>query len=320
MAKAWLIDGKAFNIARWRTFVHDSLKDMRVFYSDLNAHLNDDGETISVYGFTENSAGELKRDHNAPAIANERDPLYETNRGAAAGQMLSMDGFDKYVQEAFELPLEERLSRFDALYAQAVKGSGEAMQDSWSMIPDTAKLVYTLHLWERTLKGKLHPAMWAAVLHLSWPHGKVGSMMFRANLSEKEVIKMFSVAPRYPLMPEEEVAILESFPSEVTAWRGVSSTSRYQNRGFSWTMDRDQAEWFARANSFSGEPIVLEARVRREAILMYSSFEKELVLNPTVPPTLVAAHELPMCEKPERLFELRALLRRKDAEEMAEAL
>jgi len=317
MTKAWLIDGKAFNIARWRTFVHDSLRDKRVFFSDLNAQLNDDGETVSVYGFTENSAGELERDHNAPTLANEQDSLYETNRGAAVGQMLGMGAFDKFVLEAFELPLEERLSRFDALYTQAVKGSGEAMQDSWSMIPDTAKLVYTLHLWERTLKGKLHPAMWAAALHLSWPHGKVGSMMFRANLSEKEVIKMFSVAPRYPLMPEDEVAILESLPPEVTAWRGVSSTSRYQDRGFSWTMDRDQAEWFARANSFSGKPRVLEARVRREAILMYSSFEKELVLNPTVPPTLVAAHELPMCDKPERLFELRALLRRKNEEEMA---
>jgi len=317
MAKAWLIDGRAFNLARWRTFVHDSLRDKRIFFSDLNAKLNDDGETVTVYGFTENSAGELERDHNAPTLVDEHDPLYDTNRGAAVGQMLGMAAFDKFVLEAFEMPLDERLSRFDLLYAQAVKGSGQSLYDSWAMVPDTAKLVYTLHLWERTLKGKLHPAMWAAVLHLSWPHGKVGSMMFRANLSENEVIKMFSVAPKYPLMPEEDLAVLESFPSEVTAWRGVSSASRYQGRGFSWTMDRDQAEWFARANSLSGEPCILEARIRHESILMYSSFEEEVVLNPSMPPLSVARHMLPPCEKPARLDELRTLLRRKEEKEMA---
>lgn len=316
MTKAWLIDGKAFNMARWRTFVHDSLRDMRVFYSDLNAHENADG-TVAVYGMTKNNAGEYERNETVSVFADEHDPLYETNRGAAVGETLGADGFDQFVLEVFKMPVEQRLDQFDALYALTVRGNAEALYDSWAMIPDTAKLVYTLHLWERTQEGRLDPALWAVALHWSWPHGKVGSMMFRANLSESEVIKMFRVAPRNRLMPAEDLEVVKSFPVEVTAWRGASSLSRYLERGFSWTADRNRAEWFAHANAYSGEPRLLEARIRKNSILMYSSFERELVLNPVLPPLSVTHHELPKSGKLGRLDELRDLLNRKVEEELA---
>ena len=128
---------------------------------------------------------------------------------------------------------------------------------------------------------------------------------------------MFSVAPRYPLMPPEDLAALESFPAEVIAWRGVSSTSRYQERGFSWTTDRNRAEWFAHANSWLGEPRLLEARVRRESILMYSSFERELVLDPSTRPLLATHHEIQKDVTKNRIDELHDLLSRQDEEEMA---
>jgi len=315
MTKAWLIDGKAFDLTRWRQFVHNSLRDERVFLSDLNARMNDDG-TVSVRGMTENSAGELERDEHVAVLVDEHDPLYQTNRGAAMGELLSADGFDDLVLEAFKLPLERRFGQFDALCAHAVKGNAQAFYDSWAMIPDTAKLVYTLHLWELALTGKLDPAMWAVALHFSWPHGKVGSMLFRANLSETEVIKMFRVAPRHRLMDTDDADVVKAFPAEVIAWRGVSSLSKYQERGFSWTTDRNQAEWFAYTNAYSGEPMLLEARVRKTSILMYSSYECELVLNPTLPPLSVTHHELRKAERPERLGELRKLLRFHDEEEM----
>lgn len=316
MTKAWLIDGKAFDLAEWRTFVHDSLRDMRVFYSDLNAHMNDDG-TVTVTGMTKNSAGEYERNETVSVFADEHDPLYETNRGAAVGETLGEDGFDRFVLEAFQMPVQQRLDQFDGLYSLAVKGDADAIYDSWAMIPDSAKLVYTLHLWERTQEGRLDPAMWAVALHWSWPHGKVGSMMFRANLFEPEVIKMFRVAPRNRLMPAEDLEVAKSFPAEVIAWRGASSLSKYLERAFSWTADRNRAEWFAQANAYSGEPRLLEARVRKNSILMYSSFERELVLNPLMPPISVTHHELPKAGKFERLDELHNLLDRQDEEEMA---
>jgi len=316
MTKAWLIDGKVFDLTEWRAFVHDSLRDKRIFYSDLNAHMNDDG-TVSVRGMTKNNAGEYERNETVCVSADEHDSLYETNRGAAMGETLGADVFDDFVLEAFKLPVERRLGQFDALYAHAVKGNAQAFYDSWAMIPDTAKLVYTLHLWELTLTGKLDPTMWAVALHFSWPHGKIGSTMFRANLSETEVIKMFRVAPRHRLLEADDAEVVKTFPAEVIAWRGVSSLSKYQERGFSWTTDRNQAEWFAYTNAYSGEPRLLEARVRKTSILMYSAYERELVLNPTLPPISVTHHELRKAERPERLGELRKLLRCQDEEEMA---
>ena len=316
MTKAWLIDGKAFDIANWRSFVHDSLRDMRVFYSDLNAHLNDDG-TTTVTGMTKNSAGKYERNKTVTVFADEHDPLYATNRGAAVGETLGADGFDRFVLEAFMMPVQHRLDQFDALYTLAVRGDADAVFRSWAMIPDTAKLVYTLHLWERTLERRLDPAMWAVALQWSWPHGKIGSMLFRANLSEAEVIEMFRVAPRNCLMPAEDREAAKSFPAEVIAWRGASSFSRFLERGFSWTTDRNQAEWFAHTNAYSGEPRLLEARVRKNSILMYSSFEHELVLNPVLPPLSVTHHALTKSGGEERRDELRTVLRRQDKEEMA---
>lgn len=300
MSRTWLIDGAAFNSARWRSFVHGSLKDLRLFFSDLNAELNDDG-TVTVL----QPAGVNSTVARRAATADEGSELYATNRAATVGATLGTDAFDDMVLKSFDMPEATRLETFDALYAKGVKGDFGALSDSWTMIPDTAKLIYTLHLWEKFQKGKLHPALWAAALYLAWPHGKVGSMMFRANLSEREVIRMFEVAPARPLMDPESLEVFTSLPDEVTAWRGVSSASRYQQRGFSWTMDRDRAEWFAYANTGSGEPSLIEARVKRQAVLMYSTFEDELVLNPTVAQIALQRHALQNSIRNERIDELK---------------
>ena len=317
MTRTWLIDGTAFNSLSWRSFVHASMKDMRMFFRDLNAEMTDDGN-VKVCGIRENPDGKLERGDTV-FLGGEEHALYETNRGALVGATLSADGFDDMVLSTFELAEPERYARFDGLYAEAMRGNGGSLYDSWTMIPDTAKLVYTLHLWERTVKKKLRPEMWAAALHLAWPHGKVGSMLFRANLGEAEVVKMFRTATPYPLMPEEDLEVLRSMPKEFVVWRGASSASRYRERGFSWTLDRDRAEWFALANAFEGEPLVLEARIRRESVLLYSPFEQEVVVNPQASRNLVSQKQLDTADRFERLDFLRDVLAKKDEREIGEA-
>ena len=307
MSRVWLIDGKAFNSARWRSFVRDSLKDMRVFLRDLNATLNDDG-TLNITGFQRSEDGELQRIGDEARTDYENHPLYETNRGALIEQTLSPDGYDTEILASFDLPIEERYERFDMLYAAAIQGDCGSLYESWAMIPDSAKLVHTLHLWERLQKRKLPPQTWAAALHLSWPHGKVGSMLFRANLGEKEVVQMFSMAPRQVLMASEDMDIFTSMPSEFTAWRGVSSAAKYRTRGFSWTLNKDRAEWFALANAAHGTPLILEGRFKRESVLMCSTFEEEVVINPGVQPLSVLKITVDSSDTLARLSALREAL------------
>lgn len=319
MSRIWLIDGKAFNSTRWRSFVRESMKDMRIFLNDLNATLNDDG-TISVFGFAKTEGGELERvDENADSQL-ESHPLYETNRGALAGSTLSPDQFDLDVFATFNLPEAERYERFDRLYSEAILGAGSSLCECWGMIPDSAKLVFTLHLWERYQKRKLFPGVWAGALHLSWPHGKVGSMMFRANLGEKEVVQMFLNAPSEVLMAPEDLSIFNSLPDEITAWRGVSSTSKFRDRGFSWTLDPDRAEWFARANTAQGTPTVLKGTFKKASVLMCSTFEEEIVMNPLIPASNVIRKQLEVSEKFERLSELRELLAERDRAKSMDAV
>lgn len=312
MSRIWLIDGKAFNSTKWRSFVRESLKDTRVFLNDLNATLNDDG-TVSIFGFTKTEGGEFEPVDEEMRSTFEHHPLYETNRGALAGSTLTPDHFDLEVIATFKLPEAERYERFDRLYSEAVQGHGGSLCECWGMIPDSAKLVFTLHLWERLQKRKLYPEVWAAALHLSWPHGKVGSMMFRANLGEKEVIQMFLHAPPHVLMAPDDLSIFNTLPDEITAWRGVSSISKFRERGFSWTLDRDRAEWFARANTAQGTPIIFEGTFKRTSVLMCSTFEEEIVINPLIPGSKITRIPLEISENFEKLSMLRDVLRERYA-------
>lgn len=304
MSRIWLIDNKAFNTLKWSSFIRESLSDLRIFFSDLNITLNDNG-TLSGQGLELDEQGNIKRPDTSTSGLDESHHLYQTNRGALLGDALTPDGFDNYVLETFQLPVEARFSKFNTLYKQAVQGYGQALLDSWQMIPDSAKLVYTLHLWEHYQKGKLPPGIWATTLMMSWPHGKVGPMLFRANLAEKEIIQMFRAAPFEDLMYEDDLDAYNRLPSEITIWRGVSSLSKYKERGFSWTHNKKQAEWFAYANSSNGSPMVIEAKIKKESILLYSSFENEVVVNPTKPLTSKTHITLDGNIRNERLASLR---------------
>lgn len=278
-----------------------------MFLRDLNATLNDDG-TVTISGFEESDDGELERVDNDIRNTFENDPHYETNRSALAGATFAPDGFDRQIMETFQLPVEARYERFESLYGQAIQGDGASLSECWGMIPDSAKLVFTLHLWERLQKRKLYPGVWAAALHLSWPHGKVGSMMFRANLSEKEVVQMFLNSPAHILMAPEDLSIYNTLPNDITVWRGVSSKSKFRERGFSWTLDRERAEWFALANTHEGQPIVLERKITKASVLMCSTFEEEVVVNPLALTSIAIRTELQIADKSERLAALREAL------------
>lgn len=71
-------------------------------------------------------------------------------------------------------------------------------------------------------------------------------------------------------------------PDVIQVWRGSAGlgVTRTAN-GYAWTTDRDVACWFAmRRVSYFGDPIVLTARIPREAVAFYTDerHEKEVVV------------------------------------------
>lgn len=75
--------------------------------------------------------------------------------------------------------------------------------------------------------------------------------------------------------------------NEVQVWRGTSALSfRKASAGFSWTLDRDVACWFAmRFSDRNGSPLVLSATVPKLDIALYTNERSEQEVVLLVPPT-----------------------------------
>lgn len=88
---------------------------------------------------------------------------------------------------------------------------------------------------------------------------------------------------RHFVMDEEERADLASRPETFRVWRGGHHRKTLLD-GFSWTLDRDEAVWFARRFENSSErriPYLAEATVRRDEVLaLLHTGEREVVVDP----------------------------------------
>ena len=89
---------------------------------------------------------------------------------------------------------------------------------------------------------------------------------------------------RHRIMDETERGEIEELPTELTVYRGYSLKKR--SRAWSWTLDEDKAEWFARRCRIqrikSGQPRIAQGRVRKDDIVAYFSRreESEIVVDP----------------------------------------
>lgn len=100
-----------------------------------------------------------------------------------------------------------------------------------------------------------------------------------ANVTGEQLVRMFKGASKNTLMDEEELRIYEALPEEITVYRGVTSHNRRRKRAFSWTTDRNVAEWFAnRFDTGTGE--VWTLTVPKDRILCaFSGGEHEVIVN-----------------------------------------
>ncbi|CAO3356107.1 hypothetical protein [Azospirillum melinis] len=81
------------------------------------------------------------------------------------------------------------------------------------------------------------------------------------------------------MMIPEEKEHLDSMPDEFFVFRGVSARSHY---GWSWTTDRDVAEWYAcRSVKGKRKPTLLLGKVRKAHVIAYlGSAESEFIVAP----------------------------------------
>ena len=98
----------------------------------------------------------------------------------------------------------------------------------------------------------------------------------------RDIVKMFDRALPDVLMEPEDLAVFNQLPAEIVAYRGVAGiTIGRAERGMSWTLNREEAEWFAERDEDLGAPMVLEATIRKPNVLaVFNDPEREIVVRP----------------------------------------
>lgn len=101
------------------------------------------------------------------------------------------------------------------------------------------------------------------------------------NVSSRDIIRMFKKADKKYLMSDMERSTIESMPSLVTVYRGVTSYNRKNKNALSWTIDREKAEWFSnRFQTGTGE--VWSLKIPKNLILCYfgeRGTEEEVIID-----------------------------------------
>ena len=103
----------------------------------------------------------------------------------------------------------------------------------------------------------------------------------------EDLLKLFW-HKNYPklMMDKDELAFYNQLPNELTIWRGIRVEDELdeENIGFSFTLDKEKAEWFAKRFSQDGRgtPMLIEAKVKKDKILsvFLNRGEEEVLVSP----------------------------------------
>ena len=94
----------------------------------------------------------------------------------------------------------------------------------------------------------------------------------------QDFIELFKDADKTFLMDEDELEIYNNLPEEIVVYRGINEHG--SEKALSWTLDKEQAEWFANRFSMFGKTgTVYQANIKKEYVLAYFSREQEAVID-----------------------------------------
>ena len=153
----------------------------------------------------------------------------------------------------------------------ALNGDASAAQDLIRAVPGQLRGLAVRAL----LDARVPPEVLRPALRLAWDRSHPS--VLAAAGTPRRLVELF----RYAAFP-----IPEHLSELVTVWRGAAGMSKsIAARGVTWTVDRDEACWFAcgQAPGFqgNGEPIVLRAEVPRSDIIYHSDAadKAEIILS-----------------------------------------
>lgn len=108
---------------------------------------------------------------------------------------------------------------------------------------------------------------------------KIEQISLDTSISGRDIISWFRRADKTVLMTEKERDTLRNMPDEIRIYRGVTSHNRSRKKAFSWSLNKQTAEWFAgRFKTGTGE--IWTRVIPKERILCYfDGNEQEVIVN-----------------------------------------
>jgi len=116
----------------------------------------------------------------------------------------------------------------------------------------------------------------SSILGDAWLNVEQNSM--NNILTKAQLVNLFENCDPAILMDAEEFETFKNFASSITVYRGVTDYNSKQIEALSWTLDEKQAEWFA--TRFNEKGKVYKAKIQKEHILAYFTYEDTVIVNP----------------------------------------
>lgn len=147
------------------------------------------------------------------------------------------------------------------------------------MVEKPYKVLALQNMVDRGIVSKSNPSYWDEVFHAySLVENVYDDLDIWLPLMDG------ATENRNSSMSPSELEVFESLPDVITVYRGARDG--VNEDGISYSIDREQAVMFANRfpNGFNGkeptEPVLIEAKVKKEDVLAYISRESELVVEP----------------------------------------
>ena len=97
-----------------------------------------------------------------------------------------------------------------------------------------------------------------------------------ANMSKAQAVRLFKICNPEKMMDEEDLEAYKQLPDEVTVYRGLGTFNATNIKALSWTLDAEQAKWFANRFDFGqGNGKVYRATIKRKYIFAYFNERQE---------------------------------------------
>ena len=105
------------------------------------------------------------------------------------------------------------------------------------------------------------------------------------NVSIEEYVEFFENVNLDYFLDDKEKETYNNLDENITIYRGVKTINGNYLRACSWTLDFEQAKWFAkRFDEIEGDAIVYEITINKNEILAYTNerSENEIIINPDI--------------------------------------